>query len=357
AAFGLIALLFTEKNERVKALGIFGGVAGLGGTFGPIISGLVVEVSWRWIFFVNVPVAVFAVIAVVRLVSESRADKSVTEGRPDVLGAVLATAGLSGVVYGLIEAGTHDWGSGHVLVPLLLGLAVLVAFVALESRISEPLVPLRFFQNRTRVTANIVTLFFSSVFFTMFFLLTLYWEQGEGWSAIKTGLAYLPFGIGIGAGIGISAALVAKIGVKPVLTAGLVLMSIGILLVSRITVGGSYLSEALPGLLFMAVGSGFAFSGFGNASVHQVSGDDASLASGVQNAAQAIGGAVGLAVLATLALRHAQHLVATGTDPGQAALSGYVLAFRIGAVVLVAGAILVAVLLEKVEANPDVVAH
>lgn len=349
AAFGLIALLFTDRVERAKALGIFGGVAGLGGTFGPIISGLVVQLSWRWIFFVNIPVAVFAIVAVLKLVEESRAERGHQGERPDILGAALITAGLTGIVYGLIEAGTHPWGSSRTLLPLIAGIVITAAFVLLESRVSEPLVPLRFFQNRTRVTANIVTFFFSSVFFTMFFLLTLYLEQVEHWSALKTGLAYLPFGFGIGAGIGISAALVAKIGVKPVLGSGFVLMSIGIALLSRITVGGSYVTQVLPALVLMAVGSGFAFSGFGNASVHDVSAEDASLASGVQNAVQQVGGAVGLAVLATLALRHAEGLVRGGLDPGHAATSGYVLAFRIGAVVLAVGAVLVAVLLESIK--------
>jgi EmrB/QacA subfamily drug resistance transporter len=352
AAFGLIALLFTDKVERAKALGIFGGVAGLGGTFGPIISGLVVKISWRWIFFVNIPVAIFAIVAVLRLVDESRASKDSRGERPDILGAVLITAGLTGIVYGLIEAGTHPWGSARTLVPLIAGLLVTVGFVLLESRIADPLVPLRFFQNRTRVTANIVTFFFSSVFFTMFFLLTLYWEQVEHWSAIKTGLAYLPFGVGIGAGIGISAALVAKIGVKPVLGSGFVLMSVGIALLSRITVGGSYTTEVVGPLILMAVGSGFAFSGFGNASVHEVSAEDASLASGVQNAVQQVGGAVGLAVLVTLALRHAAGLIATGTDAAHAATASYALAFRVGAVVLAIGAVLVAVLLESFKAEP-----
>jgi predicted MFS family arabinose efflux permease len=241
-------------------------------------------------------------------------------------------------------------------VPLIVGLVVLGSFVLLESRIGEPLVPLRFFQNRTRVTANIVTLFFASVFFTMFFLLTLFWEEVEGWSAIKTGLAYLPFGVGIGAGIGIASALVAKIGVKPVLGAGFVLMSVGIAWLSSISVGGSYASEALPALVLMAIGSGFAFSGFGNASVHDVSAEDASLAAGVQNAVQQVGGAVGLAVLATLALRHSAALVASGSDPAHAATSGYVLAFRVGAVVLAVGAVMCVLLLETIRSDNEAVA-
>jgi EmrB/QacA subfamily drug resistance transporter len=353
AAFGLIALLFPSGPERIKAVGIFGGVAGLGGTFGPIISGLLVQASWRLIFFVNVPVALFAAIAVGRLVSESRADRALTRGRPDVLGAVLVTAGLTGVVYGLIEAGVpHPWESLRVLAPLLAGVVLLGLFVLVEATIGDPLVPLGFFKNRTRVGTNVATIFFSAGFFSLFYLLTLYWEETLHYSAIKAGLLYLPFGVGIGIGIGVSTALVSRVGVKQVMIAGFVLCAAGLLLVSRIEVHGSYVSQALPGILLMAFGSGLLFAGFGNASVHQVSQDDASLASGVQNAVQQIGGAIGLAVLATIALRHATSAAQHGVVSASATVSGDVLAFRVGAGVLVVGGVLVAVLLERYRAEP-----
>jgi len=348
AAFGLVVLLFTNPKERATAVGVFGGMAGLGGTFGPIISGLLIQASWRWIFFVNLPVAAFAMIAVVRLVDESRADRRVAEGRPDVTGAVLITAGLSGVVYGLIEAATHPWGSTRVLVPLLVGIGLIVAFVFVEATVKEPLVPLRFFTNRTRVTANVVTMFFASVFFTMFFLLTLYFEQVQGYSALRTGVAYLPFGIVIAIAIGMSGVLVPKFGVKPLLVVGFVFYTIGMLLLTRITPAGHYWSEPFPALVLTAFGSGLAFAGFVNASVHGVSQQDASLASGVQNAVQQIGGAVGLAVLATIALRHFASATKNNVDAGTAATDGYIIAFRIGAIVMAVGAVLVFLLFEKV---------
>jgi EmrB/QacA subfamily drug resistance transporter len=356
AAFGLIALLFTDKAERVKALGVFGGVAGLGGTFGTVIGGLLTEVSWRLIFLVNVPVAVIALVAVLRLVQESRADESVRQQRPDLVGAALITIGLTGIVYGLVEAASHSWGSGRVLVPLIGGVVVVAAFVLFEARIPAPLVPLRFFANRTRVTANLMTAIFSCVFFTMFFVLTLYWAQVEGWSSIKIGVAYLPFGITIGLGIGVATGLIGKVGTKPVLVVGMGLMAVGVGLLSRISVGGSYVSEPLPAILLMAFGAGFCFAGFGNAAVHEVSEDDASLASGVQNATQQIGGAIGLAVLATLALRHAESLIAKGKDPLQAATDGYSLSLTIGAIILGVGTVLALLLLETIKADPEVAA-
>ena len=249
AAFGLIALLFTEPKERAQAIGVFGGVAGLGGTLGPIISGLLIAAgSWRWIFFVNVPVAVVALVAVARMVHESRAEVDPLHAgqRPDIAGAVLGTAGLSGIVYGFIAAGTHAWGSVSVAVPLAAGVFLLGCFVLQERRAGAPLVPAGFLKNRTRVTANITCLFFASAFFAMFFLLTLYFQEVEHWSAIRTGLAYLPFGVVIGLGIAISSALVPRVGVKVLLCAGFVLVAAGVFLLSRITVNGSYWTEALP---------------------------------------------------------------------------------------------------------------
>lgn len=348
AAFGLVALLFTEPKERAQAIGIFGGVAGLGGTLGPVISGLLISaLSWRWIFFVNVPVAVFALLAVARMVDESRAERvqaGSVRPRPDVAGAVVGTAGLCGIVYGFITAGTHAWGSAQVVVPLLAGIGAIAAFVGLERRADDPLIPARFLRNTTRVTANVANLVFASVFFTVFFLMTLYFEETLHYSALRTGLAYLPVGLFIGLGIAISSSLVPKVGVKPLLVAGAGSFATGTLLLSRISVHGSYWGEALPGLVVMALGAGLSFAAFGNASMHEVSGQDASLASGVNSTAQSVGGSVGLAVLATLALRHASHAAAHGVPFSVAATNGADLAFKIGALIALCGGVMVAVI-------------
>lgn len=348
AAFGLVALLFTQPKERAQAIGIFGGVAGLGGTLGPVISGLLISgLSWRWIFFVNVPVAVFAVLAVARMVDESRAERvPVGDGRsrPDVAGAVVGTAGLCGIVYGFIAAGNHPWGSSQVVVPLIAGIVALAMFVGLERRAEDPLIPPRFLRNTTRVTANAANLVFASVFFTVFFLMTLYFEQTLHFSALRTGLAYLPVGLFIGLGIAISSSLVPKVGVKALLVSGAAFFATGTLLLSRITVHGSYWSESLPGLAVMALGAGLSFAAFGNASMHEVSGQDASLASGVNSTAQSVGGSIGLALLATLALRHASNAAAHGVPLTVAATNGAVLAFKIGAVIALAGGVMVALI-------------
>jgi EmrB/QacA subfamily drug resistance transporter len=342
AAFGLVAMLFTDPRERASAIGIFGGVAGLGGTLGPVISGLLISVaSWRWIFFVNIPVGVFAALATMRMVQESRASRAATS-RPDVEGAVLGTGGLVGIVYGFIAAGNHPWGSVQVVVSLASGAAALAAFVLRERWASDPLVPAGFLRNGTRVSANVANIFFASVFFTVFFLLTLYLQQVEHYSTLETGVAYLPFGLVIGMGIAASSVLITRLGAKPLLCVGALLVAGGVLMLSRITVHGSYLTQILPALVVTAFGSGLSFAAFGNASMHEVSGQDASLASGVQSTAQQVGGAVGLAVLATLALRHTTSAIARGVAVPAATVHGTVLAFRVGAVVALAGAVVVA---------------
>jgi EmrB/QacA subfamily drug resistance transporter len=352
ASLGLIALLFPDPAERMKALGLWGGIAGLGGTSGTVISGALVNyVSWRWIFFVNLPVALFALLMVPRLVSESRMARGGTR-RPDFAGAITGTAGLIAVVDGLLQAATHPWGSYQVLLPLVGGIALLAAMVWIEATSDAPLIPLEFFRNRTRVVTNFTTLFFSSAFFSYFFLLTLFMQQVLHYSPIRAGLSYLPFGLTIGLGIGLGTALMPRLGVKPLLTGGFLLCAVGLWLTAAIEVHASYPGHILPGMIVLGVGSGISFPAIGNASLHQVTGQDSSLASGVQNAMQQVGGALGLSCLVTLGLRHAAGQIRNGTDPHVAATHGYALAYHVGAVLLLIGGLLVLFLLEHVLAAP-----
>jgi EmrB/QacA subfamily drug resistance transporter len=346
AAFGLIALLFTDTRERVKAIGLFGGISGLAGTSGPILSGALVEfATWRWIFLLNIPVAVAALVLVPRLVRPDAPRAAGTARGLDLPGAVLVTGGLTGVVYGLIEAATHPWTSTRVLLPLLGGLALVGAFLLVQARVRTPLLPLRFLQERTRVSANLVTLLFSSVFFSQFFITTLYLQDVLGFSALRTGLGFLPFGVAVGAALGLATSLIPRVGFRPVLVAGLLLEVLGALLFTRITADGSYLTQVLPASVVFALGSGLCLPTLGNAAVHRVTEQDAGLASGVQQALQQIGGAVGLAVLVTFALRAAEEAVRSGTDPAVAITDGYVLALQVGAGVLAVATALAAGLL------------
>src|SRR3954454_1047034 len=352
ASLGLIALLFSDPRERMKALGIWGGIAGLGGTTGTVISGVLVNyASWRWIFFVNLPVALVALLVVPRLVSESRMVRE--HARPDYWGAITGTAGLVLVVDGLLNAAPpHAWGDWQAWFPLTAGLVLLVLMVWIESRSDAPLIPLSFFANRTRVVTNFVTLFFSSAFFSYFFLLTLFEQQILGWSPLKGGLSYLPFGLTIGAGIGLGTALMPRVGVKPLLSAGFFGCAVGLWLTSGLGVGSSYAAGILPGMMVLGFFSGISFPAIGNAALHEVTGQDSSLASGVQSAMQQVGGALGLSCLVTLALRHATGLISHGVDAAVARTHGYVLSWRIGAVLCLVGGVLVLALLEHVVATP-----
>jgi EmrB/QacA subfamily drug resistance transporter len=351
ASFGLIALLFPDPRERIKALGMWGGIAGLGGTTGTVISGVLVDLaSWRWIFFINLPVAAFALIMVPRLVAESRMVRD--SARPDYGGAITGTAGLIAVVDGLLQAASHPWGSARVLLPLLGGLALLALMVWIEARSDSPLIPLEFFENRTRVVTNFTTLFFSSAFFSYFFLLTLFEQHVLGYSPLKGGLGYVPFGLSIGAGIGLGTTLMPRFGVKPIFAGGFFISALGMFLTSGIDVHSTYVASVMPGMIVLGLGSGLCFPAIGNASLHQVTGQNSSLASGVQSAMQQVGGALGLSVLVTLGLRHAAGQIRHGTNAAVAVTHGYVLAFRVGSVLLVIGGVLILALLEQVMATP-----
>jgi EmrB/QacA subfamily drug resistance transporter len=347
AALGLIAVLFTDPRERVKAVGIWGGLAGLGGCTGTVISGVLTDVaSWRWIFYINVPVALVALVMVPRLVSESRMVRD--QHRVDLVGAATVTGGLIAVVYGLLEASKHAWGSVSVLVPLLGGIALLIATVLIEARSAQPLIPLRFFTNRTRIAANLVNVFFAAAIASYFFLLTLFEQQVLHYSPLQGGLGYLPFGFGLGAGMGIGTALMPRLGVKRLVALSFLGSAVGLALTSSIGVNSSYLEGVLPGMLVLAVFSGLGFAPIMNAALHQVTEQDSSLASGVQNTTMQIGSALGLAGLVTLALRHAATQVSHGVPADIAAAHGYAAAFRIGAVLLVIGAALAFALFERV---------
>jgi hypothetical protein len=268
--------------------------------------------------------------------------------RLDIPGAVTAAGGLIAFVYGLLSAARHPWGSTQVLVPLLVGVALIVAMVVIEARSEAPLIPLRFFTNRTRVVANVTSLFSSSAFFSYVFLMTLFEQQVLHYSPLRGGLGYLPLGLGIGIGMGVGTALMPRIGVRPLMAASYLGAAAGMLITSRLTVDSSYLGGVLPGMVVLAFFFGLGFAPAMNAALHQVTGQDAGLASGVQGAMQQVGGALGLACLVTLALRHAATQVIHGADPRVAAAHGYVTAFRIGAALLAIGGVLVLVLLERV---------
>ena len=348
ASLGMIALLFRDPKERTKALGIWGGLTALGGAMGYIISGLLTDLaSWRWIFYINLPVALVVLILLPRLVSESRMVRETGE-RLDVAGAVTTTGGLFGVIFGLLQAAEHPWGSTRVLLPLVAGVVLLLVMLVVESRSSNPLIPLNFFANRTRSVVNVASLFFMAAFISYTFMLTLFEQEVLGYSPLRSGLAWLPLGAGIGLGIGLGTALTPKVGVRAIAGIGYVGAGAGLFLTSLIGIGSGYASGLLPGMLVFAICVGATIPAATNAALHGVTAQDSGLASGVQNTMQQVGSALGLAVLVTLALRHAASAMAGGTAPDEAITSGYALAFRVGAGLMVLGGVLILALFERV---------
>ncbi|MGX1915726.1 MFS transporter [Streptomyces phaeochromogenes] len=351
AALGLIPVLFPDRKERMKALGLWGGLSAVAGAVGSVVGGMVTDlVSWRWIFFVNIPVAVIALILVPRVMPESRMARE--SRRLDAVGAVTATGGLIAVVYGLLQAAEHPWGSGHVLLPLLGGTALLIFMVVWESRTPDPMIPLRFFANRTRVTTNVVSVAIFAAFFTYMFLFTLYTQQVHDYSPMKTGLAYIPLTITALAGAGTATVLMPRIGVKAVMTVAFFGGAAALFTAAAgFAPDASFVSGFMPGLILFGFFNGLAYPALINGALHEVTGQDSGLASGVQTAMQQTGAALGLATLVPFAFRYVKDHVADGTPPQVAQTDGYALAFRIGASVLVVGAVAILMLLEKVSAE------
>jgi MFS family permease len=331
----------------MKALGIWGGMAALGGAVGSVVGGLVTDlVNWRWIFYINIPVVVVALILTLRVLSES---KMAREGRRvDVVGAVTVTGGLVAIVYGLLEAVDHSWGSSQVLLPVLAGLGLLIIAAVWEARTPDPMIPLRFFQNRTRVTSNVVSLASLAAFYTYAFLLTLYLQQVIGYSPLETGLAYIPLTIAMGTGAGVSTLLMPRIGVKAVVVIAFFGSAVGLFIASNLHTDASYVGGIMPGLLVYGFFNATGYPALINGALHRVTGQDSGLASGVQTAMQQVGAALGLATLVSIALRYVNDRVNDGTLPAVAQTDGYALALRAAGGVLIVAGLLVLVLLEMV---------
>ncbi|MFJ6822242.1 MFS transporter [Streptomyces niveus] len=342
AALALIALLFPGTEERAKAFGLWGGIAGLGGTAGLVISGALTGLaSWRWIFLINLPVALAALVLLPRLVPESRAERAV---RLDVPGAVLGTGALVALVYGLLRTGETGWGDTAAAGPLVLAVFLAVAFLVVESRTTEPLVPLSFLSFRFRAVANGATLLFSAAMYAMAFLLMLHLQTVLGYRPLAAGLAYLPYGGGILAGMWLSSRAVIRLGMRPTLVTGFLTSAAGLLLLSGVAPSDGYASGVLPGMLLTSLGCGLSLPALTVAALTGTTEEDAGLGSAVLSSGQQIGGAVGVAVLVALATRRSEALAARG-DAAHAATEGFSLALTVTAVLLAIGAVLMAALL------------
>jgi EmrB/QacA subfamily drug resistance transporter len=351
AALSIITTTFPEGPERTKALGVWGAIAAGGGAFGLLLGGILTEsLSWEWIFFVNVPIGAAAAILSARLIRESKADRA---GAFDVVGAVLVTAGLMVLVYAIVKAEAFGWGSARTLGLAAVGIALLASFVFAESRIRGPLVRLDIFKIRSLAVSNVVLLLVAGGLFALFFFASLYVQEILHFTPIKAGLAFLPVTVGIGLGSFTAQLLVKRIGVRANTIVGMVIAAVGLFYLARVPVDGTYAGDLLPGLLLMSFGMGNTFVPITLIATTNVDAHDAGLASGLFNTSQQVGGALGLAVLSTLAAdRTASYLSGLGHQPGpqeQAAglVEGFQVAFTSAAILVTAGAIILALLLRE----------
>jgi len=338
AALSIISTTFAEGKERARALGVWAAIAIGGSAVGLVLGGALTQAfSWRWIFFVNVPVGIFAFVAALRLVPESK-DEHAHQGY-DIAGAVTVTGGLMALVYGLVHSATHGWGSAQTIVSFVVAAVLLVAFVLIEQRSAEPLVRLSIFRVRSLLTANLSMFLAFSGMFAMFFFNTLYIQKILGFGPLKAGVAFLPFTAGIMISAGLASSFAPRIGVRPIAAAGMVLTIIGLLLFARMPVDGSYAADVLPGMILSSLGMGAIFMPLTLVATTGLENEDQGLASGLFNTSQQVGGALGLAVLTTIAASHT-------SDPSSPAalVNGFHYAF-LGAAVLVGLSLLVFVAL------------
>jgi EmrB/QacA subfamily drug resistance transporter len=297
-ALSLIATNFTEGRERNRAMGIYAAMSGGGGAIGLLLGGILTSyVSWRWIFFVNVPIAALVLFLTPRALNESQT----TSGHLDVPGAVTVTAGMLSLVYGLSNASSHSWGSTSTIVSLAAAVVLLTTFGLIEQRSKEPLMPLSIFKNRNRSSSFAMMLCVGIALFSMFYFLTQYLQNILGWSPIRTGVGFLPMTAGIIVSAALASRYVGTIGIRIPLLVGPAAATIGMLWITRITVTSSYL-DILGPLIVIALGMGFSFVPLTLVAVSGVEPNEAGLASALLNTMQQVGGALGLAVLATVAI-------------------------------------------------------
>lgn len=337
-ALSLMMTLFTEPAERAKAMGIFGFVASGGGSIGVLLGGILTDLlSWQWIFLVNLPVGVAVVALSLRLLPA--APGVAATGRLDIAGAVTVTASLMLAVYAIVNGNETGWTSGQTL-GLLGAAAVLMAlFIGIEARVRAPLMPLGLFRLRNVSTANVVGVLWAGSMFAWFFLSALYLQLVLGYSPLQVGLAFLPGNLIMGAlSVGLSAKLVMRFGIRLPLAAGLLFAAVGLALFARAPVDGSFVVDVLPSMILLGMGAGIAFNPVLLAAMSDVKPSEAGLASGVVNTSFMMGGALGLAVLASLAASRTDSLLAAGDGQLVALAGGYHLAFAVGAVFAVAAA-------------------
>ena len=340
AALSIISTTFAEGKERARALGVWAAIAIGGSAFGLVLGGwLTQSFSWPWIFFVNVPVGVATFLLALRFVPESREEGA--HRSYDIAGAVTITGGLMSLVYAIVKAETEGWTASTTLIFFAVAIVLIVAFVFRELRAVQPLVRLSIFRVRSLLTANLTMFLVFSGMFAMFFFNTLYIQRVLGYHPLKAGVAFLPFTAGIMVSAGIASGFAPRIGVRPVAAAGMILTAIGMLFFARMPVHGSYAVDVLPGMILASLGMGAVFMPLTLIATTGLEDEDQGLASGLFNTSQQIGGALGLAILSTIAASKTH-----GGSPAQL-VHGFHYAFAGGAVIVLLGLAVMVALLRK----------
>jgi EmrB/QacA subfamily drug resistance transporter len=349
AALSLVTVLFEDERERAKALGLWGGVAALGSVVGVILSGIITNyLSWRSIFFINLPPALLAMAVVMRQVPPTPSERA--RGF-DVVGSILVTLGAVTLIYFLLDVEHQGFQTQQGLV---LGAAVLLMALLVwsERRSQHPLVPREVFRASTTVAANVIGLLLTTAFFGMFFLLTFYMQRVLAYSPLQAGFAYLGFSVGTILGVATASSLMPRLGMKVILAIGMSINVLGMLFLARLPVAGTYVADVLPRILLIGIGGSWTFVAVTVAAVAKVDTRIAGVASGLLNAGQQVGGALGLAILVTVSAHHARALAGEGTSLLAAEVYGHRMAFTVGAGFCMAAVVIALLFVENIKPEP-----
>ena len=350
-SLSLMMGLFTEPAERAKAMGIFGFVAAGGGSIGVLLGGILTDaINWHWIFLVNFPIGILVYVLSVRLLPEARGHLT---GRLDVAGAVTVTASLMLAVYAIVNGNDKGWTSAQTLSMLAAAAVLLGAFLWIESRVESPLMPLRLFRLRNVAVTNTVGVLWAASMFAWFFLSALYLQLVLGYSPLQVGLTFLPANLIMGAfSLGLSAKLVMRFGYRKPLASGLLLAAAGLALFVRAPVDGNFVVDVLPSMILLGFGAGMAFNPVLLAAMGDVKPEESGLASGIVNTSFMMGGAVGLAILVSVAASRTTTLLSEGHGQHDALTGGYHIAFLVGAIFAAVAAVLGGTLLHEAAGAP-----
>jgi EmrB/QacA subfamily drug resistance transporter len=352
AALSILLTTFAEGSERNRALAVWGAIAGAGGAVGLLLGGVIVQVlSWRWVFFINVPIGAVVLALAPRIIPESRSESAAPRGY-DAQGAVAITLGTIALVFTLIKADSWGWTSGRTLAGFAIAVALIAGFVVIERRHEDPLIPLRIFSNRSLAASDATMLVVAAALFGVFYFLTLYLQQVLGFSALKTGIAYLPLTLTLVAASALASRFVDRFTPKPVLVAGLVVATGGFLLLTRIVGHGDYTSHVLPAIIVLGAGLGMSFVPITIAATNGVAGGDSGLASGLLNTTQQVGGSLGLAILSSVSTTRVTSAVHGGLSLPLALTHGFKGAFIVAAALCALGVAVALALLPRRPRQP-----